>query len=162
MVLYPASVPISSTRLARIAVTSKNNSCPCWADTSMAGMPAAAPDSRAAISASSSVRNTRLNSSSSSFGSGCATRQTLPHTFFGIHDPQDVADFRTHHRFGEFAERLDELRPVRRFGVAQVVGYLVQHHQLAQRPAGAAVGHGDRRAVVAVLVVRGGGPASGP
>src|SRR3954468_5283032 len=126
MVLYPARVPISSTRLARIAVARMNSSCPCCADTSMAGIPAAAPDSRAATSASSSVRNTRLNSSSSAFGSGSVTRQTLPDTFFGVDDPQDVGDLGTHHGLGEFAERRGELRSVRRFRVAQVVGDLVQ------------------------------------
>src|SRR3954454_17717673 len=151
MVLYPASVPISSTRLARIAVASMNNNCPCWADTSMAGIPAAAPDSRAAISASSSVPNTRLNNSSSSFGSGSATRQTLPDTLFGVDYPQDVGDLRTHDGFGEFAERRGELRSVRRFGVAQVVRNLMQHHQLSQRPVGAPVGHRDRGAVLAAL-----------
>ena len=57
-----------------IAVASMNKSFPCWADTSIAGIPAAAPASRAALSASSSVRNARLNSSSSAFGSGSATR----------------------------------------------------------------------------------------
>ena len=118
IVLYPASVPISSTRVTRIAVASKNNSFPCWADTSIAGNPAAAPASRAAASASSSVRNTRLNSSSSVFASGSGTRQTLPHTLFGVHDPQYVGDLRAHHRFGKFAERRDELRPVRRLGIA--------------------------------------------
>src|SRR5829696_2684401 len=163
MVLYPASVPISSTRLARIAVARRNSSFPCWADTSIAGIPAAAPRSRAAVSASSSVRNTRLNISSSAFGSGSVTRQTLPHTFFGVHDPQYVGDLRSHHRFGDFAERRDELRPVRRFGVAQVVGNLVQYDELAQRPRRAPIGHRDRGAVVVgALVVGGGGPASGP
>jgi hypothetical protein len=116
------------TRVARIALASKNNSFPCWADTSIAGIPAATPASRAAVSASSSVRNTWLNNSSSAIGSGSATRQTLPHTFFGVYDPQYVGDLMAHHRFGELAERRDELRPVRRLGSAQVVGYLVQHH----------------------------------
>src|SRR6202011_757159 len=163
MVLYPASVPISSTRVARIALASKNNSFPCWADTSIAGSPAATPASRAAVSASSSVPNTWLNNSSSAFGSGSATRQTLPHTFFGVYDPQYVGDLMAHHRFGELAERRDELRPVRRLGVAQVVGYLVQDHQLAQRPLRAMVWHRDGGPIViGVLIVGRGGPASGP
>ena len=59
---------------------------------------------------------------------------TLSDTLFRVHDPQDVGDLRAHHRAGEFAERRDELRPVRRFGIAQVMGNLVQHHQFAQRP----------------------------
>src|SRR5262249_10295645 len=96
-------------------------SLPCWAETSIAGMPAAASASSAAVSASSSVSSTRLNSSSRAFGSGSATRQTLPDTLFGVYDSQYVGDLGTHHHLGEFAERRDELWPVRRLRVAQVV-----------------------------------------
>lgn len=52
-------------------------------------------------------------------------RVGLPDTFFGVHDPQRVGDLGTHYHFGKVAERRDELRPVRRLGVAEVVGDFV-------------------------------------
>ena len=58
-------------------------------------------------------------------------RFPLSHTLFGVDDPQHVRDFRAHHRLGQFAECRDELRAVRRFGTAQVVGDLVQHDEFS-------------------------------
>ena len=127
-------MPISSTRFAFVIRASSDSSLPCWADTSIAGMPAAAADSRAARSASSSVCSTRVNSSSRALGSGSVTRPDvtpLAHAFLGVDDPQHVGDLGTHHRLGEVAERRDELRPVRRVGVAEMVGDLVQHDEFA-------------------------------
>src|SRR5215212_123796 len=134
----------------------------------MAGIPAAAADDRAALSASSSVRNTRVNSSSRALGSGSRTLGAaapsvtgptllrLAHTFLG------VDDLRAHDHLGEFAERRDELRPVRRVGVTEMVGNLVQHDEFPQRPCRASLGHRYRGAVGVAFVVRGGEPSPRP
>ena len=77
IVLYPASVPISSTRLARDTVANNNSSLACWADTSIDGMPAAAAASRAATRAASSLCSSRLNIASRACGSGSLMAPTV-------------------------------------------------------------------------------------
>ena len=55
----------------------------------------------------------------------------LAHAFLGVDDPQHMGDLGTHYRRGEIAERRDELGAVRRVGVAEMVGDLVQHDEFA-------------------------------